>query len=61
MSAIQESLSMNEKEIDRSKQTIESLSTQQAQLQVNLEKVHCSYIMIFPVGIKLKAGGYYVQ
>lgn len=39
LSAIQESLSINETDLDRSKQTIESLSTQQAQLQMNLDKV----------------------
>lgn len=51
LSAIQESLSMNETELDRSKQTIESLATQQAQLQANLEKVkhrYGSFISIVP-------------
>lgn len=39
LGAIQESLSLNETELDRSKQTIESLASQQAQLQMSLDKV----------------------
>lgn len=39
VTAIQQSLSLNQTDLDRSKQTVESLSTQQAQLQLNLDKV----------------------